>query len=254
MEVFMEAIQILPPDEVTVDSRQARRQGRLARLWGRLLTSEQAFDPRLMSSLRVARADTPEAFRQAIALRELKYRGHAAVQEEPEDLAQWSDLYVCYGADRQPLGSVRFSVDLTGTQCLKAQQVTAVPDLWRLKPNGQLARLGEAMRLCVAGRNRKEQLCVKLALWRQVYLRAVELEVDWLLCVARPPLNNDYQLVSYERHQPEPYWIYPPDNPVAHEVMALNVLSEQVSCRQPGHWINRAFFGEIGSDLGTPCA
>jgi hypothetical protein len=222
---------------------ERRKTGRMARLWGRLLTSESAFDPALMQSLNVLRAQTTATFDDAIALRKIKYREQSSAQIEPEDTASSSDIYVCYGTDNRALGSIRASFDLAAQGTLKLHSVTTVPERWSFRADGSPTRLAEGMRLCVLGRTRQEQLCVKLALWRAVYLRCVELEVDWLLSVARPPLNNDYLLISYERHAPEPHWIYPPDNPVAHELLALNIRSEQVSCRQPGHWINRAFFG-----------
>jgi hypothetical protein len=219
------------------------REGRIARLWGRLLTNESAFDSSIMQSLRVHLVQTPGMLQDAVALRERKYREKLSAKVEPEDTASSSEVYVCYGADGRPLGSIRASFDLTASKTLKLQQITTVPECWSLQSNGAPARLAEAMRLCVNGRSRQEQLCVKLALWREVYLRCVHFDVDWLLTVARPPLNNDYLLISYERHAPEPHWIFPPDNPVAHELLALDIRSEQVSCRQPGHWIHRAFFG-----------
>jgi hypothetical protein len=218
------------------------KSGRMARLWGKLLTSEKAFDPLVMRSLRVERALTESAIQDAIALRQEKYREAASAQLEKEDTASNSELFVCYAPSGGPVGSIRASFLLQRGDCLKVEKITKIPDCWRLRADGVPSRLAEGMRLCVAGRTKQEQLCVKLALWRAVYLRCLELNVDWLLTVARPPLNSDYQLVSYERHQPEPHWAYPPDNPIAHELMALNVRSEAIACRKPGHWINRAFF------------
>ncbi len=230
------------PEARALVARLGEKSGRLARLWARLLSNGGVFDPLLMQGLRVERALTPKEQQTVVSLRVQKYREKAVAELEPEDLAANSELYVCYSASGDPLGAIRIRFALDAGQALTLDQVTEVPDCWRLRADGTKARLGEAMRLCVAGRSKQEQLCTKLALWRIAFIRSRELKVDWLLSVARPPLNSDYQLVSYESVQPEPHWVYPPDHPVAHELMALNVQSEVIACRRPGHWLNSAFY------------
>ncbi len=216
---------------------------RLARRWGKVLTNENSFDAQLMKSLVVSTALTSNDFQEVLALRRQKYKDKASSALEPADTAEHSQLLMCRSPNGNLLGSVRASFDLGGQENLMVQGVTTIPARWRLRADGTPARLTEAMRLCVAGRSKQEQLCVKLSLWRAVYESSVERDTDWILAVARPPLNSDYALISYERHQPEPHWLYPPDHAVAHELLAFNMRSEMVARRQPGHWINRIILG-----------
>lgn len=82
-------------------------------------------------------------------------------------------------------------------------------------------RLGEARRLSL--KPWRMATLVKLSLWKAFYYSAVARDVEKMLIAARPPMNDDYRLLTFEEAMPGGAWFEPGSLPEPHELMLLNL-------------------------------
>ena len=232
-EILYNGASVGAPEEI----RSATRRG-ANRLWHFLLTNATAFDFAEYSRFSVHQAISEADINAVVDLRSRKY-GSTLRDLEPEDLAPNTELFLVRAPDGRPLASIRFSFDLFGDGLLKADKLTDIPNTWRLRLDGKPARLSEGIRFCNAGRSKKEQLYAKLQLWVKVFWRSQDLGVDWLLALAREPLNGDYRRMYYQSPGSGPHWVVPADYPTPHELLALKVQDPTIPWIQPEHWLHR---------------
>lgn len=211
----------------------ARQAVKLARM----LTKQSAFDLDHFRSFSIRLVESSSDMKIVSELRESKYGPGSGILED-ELNGDGVELYLALDPEGVPTGTIRFSYDLSESGSLITQTVTEIPEVWRFRADGTAARLGEALRLCNAGRSEKVQLATKLILWRQVFWRCQDLGVDWLVVLARFPLNTDYRMMGYVSPEQQPTWVTPGNSSKPHEMLALDLNDRSIPWRNPGHWIH----------------
>lgn len=209
---------------------------RIRRAWHRVLTSGIGFDIAYAERYTVRRAISSQDRDSVLALRRSGYGPQETFDAKFDDGPN-ARVWICHAPDGRPVGTMRFVVDLDGSRALGVDQVMKCPSEWAVRADGSPARRSEARKLCVAGRTRAEQLAAKLSLWRSFFWASQDLDIDWMLVLARAPINEDYRGLRFQPPKGDaPLWVTPPGD-VPHEALALGVCDPLIPWRQPGHWL-----------------
>ena len=199
---------------------------------------------RLPFTVRVVR--TEEQLVKAVRIRQAAYARHmealAAQLHTPEAADRDADVLVLLAEsklDGSPLGTMR--IQTNNHRPLVLEQSVQLPS-WLHGKN-----LVEATRLGVDTGHVGS--VVKIALFKAFFLYCVEAGIDWMVITARPPLDRQYDALSFQDLFPGQLIAMRHVGDIPHRVMALDVDALQQRWAETKHRLYHFFFNTRHADI-----